>query len=134
MAILEQIASPADLKGRTLADLTTIAADIRAELVRVVTQNGGHLGASLGTVELAVALHAVFDSPRDLLVWDVGHQAYAHKLLTGRLDRFETIRQEGGISGFLSRDESEHDAFGAGNASTAISAALGMAVAQQYQP
>src|SRR4029079_3799051 len=86
------------------------------------------------TVELAVALHAAFDSPRDLLVWDVGHQAYAHKLLTGRLKRFETVRQEGGISGFLSRDESEHDAFGAGHASTAISAALGMAVARQSKP
>lgn len=134
MTMLEQISSPKDLKGRSVSDLCAIAADIRAELVRVVTQNGGHLGASLGTVELAVALHAVFDSPRDLLVWDVGHQAYAHKLLTGRLDRFGTIRQEGGISGFLSRDESEHDSFGAGHASTAISAALGMAVAQQYQP
>src|SRR5829696_2024820 len=129
MAILEQISSPADLKGRSLADLTTLAAEIRAELIRTVTQNGGHLGASLGTVELAIALHAVFESPRDLLVWDVGHQAYAHKLLTGRRERFATIRQEGGLSGFLSRDESEHDAFGAGHASTSISAALGMAVA-----
>jgi len=134
MTMLEQISSPKDLKKRSVSDLYTIATDIRAELVRVVTQNGGHLGASLGTVELAVALHAVFDSPNDLLVWDVGHQAYAHKLLTGRLDRFGTVRQEGGISGFLSRDESEHDAFGAGHASTAISAALGMAVAKQYQP
>jgi 1-deoxy-D-xylulose-5-phosphate synthase len=134
MAILEHISSPDDLKGKSLADLTELAAEIRAELIRVVTRNGGHLGASLGTVELTVALHAVFDSPRDLLVWDVGHQAYAHKLLTGRRERFETIRQEGGISGFLSRDECEHDAFGAGHASTAISAALGMAVARQYRP
>ncbi|MEA2595010.1 MAG: 1-deoxy-D-xylulose-5-phosphate synthase [Thermomicrobiales bacterium] len=134
MAILEQILSPADLKGRSVADLTALAAEIRGELIRVVTQNGGHLGASLGTVELAVALHAVFESPRDLLVWDVGHQAYAHKLLTGRRERFATIRQEDGISGFLSRDESEHDAFGAGHASTAISAALGMAVARQHEP
>src|SRR4029079_86777 len=85
------------------------------------------------TVELAVALHAAFDSPRDLVVWDVGHQAYAHKLLTGRRDRFGTIRQEGGISGFLEREESEHDAFGAGHASTAISAALGMAVARDLR-
>src|SRR5215211_7419094 len=99
MAILEQVASPADLKGRSLAELTALAAEIRAELIRIVTQNGGHLGASLGTVELAVALHAVFESPRDLLVWDVGHQAYAYKLLTGRRDRFESVRQEGGISG-----------------------------------
>ncbi|HEY7032530.1 MAG TPA: 1-deoxy-D-xylulose-5-phosphate synthase [Thermomicrobiales bacterium] len=134
MAILEQITSPADLKGRSLADLTTLAAEVRAELIGVVTQNGGHLGASLGTVELAIALHAVFESPRDLLVWDVGHQAYTHKLLTGRRGRFGTIRQEGGLSGFLSRDESEHDAFGAGHASTAISAALGMAVARQQRP
>src|SRR3712207_9364508 len=100
MTMLEQIASPKDLKNRSVAELTTVAADIRAELVRVVTQNGGHLGASLGTVELAVAMHAVFESPKDLLVWDVGHQAYAHKLLTGRRERFSTIRQEGGLSGF----------------------------------
>jgi 1-deoxy-D-xylulose-5-phosphate synthase len=99
-----------------------------------VTRTGGHLGASLGTVELTIALHTVFNSPKDLLVWDVGHQAYVHKLLTGRADRFGTIRQEGGISGFLSRDESPHDSFGAGHASTSISAALGMAVAQQYKP
>ena len=102
-------------------------------MISTVTQTGGHLGANLGTVELTVALHTVFDSPKDLIVWDVGHQAYVHKLLTGRRDRFDTIRQEGGISGFLSRDESEHDAFGAGHASTAISAALGMAVAAAIQ-
>ncbi len=96
-----------------------------------MTQTGGHLGAGLGAVELTIALHYVFDSPDDLLVWDVGHQAYPHKLLTGRQDRFHTIRQEGGLSGFLSRDESVHDAFGAGHASTAISAALGMAVAKR---
>lgn len=132
--ILDQINGPEDLKGRPLSELTQLAAEIREELVRVVTVNGGHLGASLGTVELAIALHYVFDSPRDPLVWDVGHQAYAHKLLTGRRDRFHTIRQEGGLSGFLSRDESPHDAFGAGHASTAISAALGMAVALQRKP
>jgi 1-deoxy-D-xylulose-5-phosphate synthase len=100
-------------------------------LIDVVTTTGGHLGAGLGAVELTLALHYVFDSPNDLLVWDVGHQAYPHKLLTGRQDRFHTIRQEGGLSGFLSRDESIHDAFGAGHASTAISAALGMAVAKR---
>ena len=127
--LLDRIASPAELKKRSVAELEELAAEIRAELIRIVTRNGGHLGASLGTVELTLALHAVFDSPRDKLVWDVGHQAYVHKLLTGRRDRFETIRQEGGLSGFLSRDESEHDAFGAGHASTSISAALGMAVA-----
>src|SRR4051812_34905415 len=134
MTILESIKSPADLKSLSYSELEQLAADIREEMIRVLTVNGGHLGANLGTVELSIALHYVFNSPRDMLVWDVGHQAYAHKLLTGRLNRFDTIRQEGGISGFLSRDESEHDSFGAGHASTAISAALGMAVAQQYQP
>jgi 1-deoxy-D-xylulose-5-phosphate synthase len=134
MTILESIKSPADLKHRSYAELEQLAAEIRAEMIEVVSVNGGHLGANLGTVELSVALHYVFDSPKDMLVWDVGHQAYIHKLLTGRLERFPTIRQEGGISGFLSRDESEHDAFGAGHASTSISAALGMAVAQQRKP
>ncbi len=127
--MLDRISSPADLKTLPLSQLSALAAEIRQELIDVVTRNGGHLGASLGAIELAVALHWVFDSPRDRIVWDVGHQAYAHKLLTGRRDRFETIRQEDGLSGFLSRDESEHDAFGAGHASTSISAALGMAVA-----
>src|SRR5579884_488703 len=131
--ILDQIQSPADLRGRTYRELDTLAAEIRDELIRIVTQTGGHLGASLGAVELAIALHVVFDSPRDKIVWDVGHQAYTHKLLTGRRDRFPTIRQEGGLSGFLSRDESEHDTFGAGHASTSISAALGFAVAMQKQ-
>ena len=134
MSILSSIAGPNDLKGRSLAELTQLAAEIRSELIGTVTKTGGHLGANLGTVELSIALHTVFNSPRDQLVWDVGHQGYVHKLLTGRRDRFSTIRQEGGISGFLSRDESEHDAFGAGHASTSISAALGMAVAQQYRP
>ncbi|MGH2551982.1 MAG: 1-deoxy-D-xylulose-5-phosphate synthase N-terminal domain-containing protein, partial [Thermomicrobiales bacterium] len=134
MTILETIKSPADLKGRSYAELEQLAAEIRAEMIKVVSINGGHLGANLGTVELSIALHFVFESPKDMLVWDVGHQAYIHKLLTGRLDRFPTIRQENGISGFLSRDESEHDAFGAGHASTSISAALGMAVAQQRKP
>jgi 1-deoxy-D-xylulose-5-phosphate synthase len=134
MTILETIKSPADLKGRSYAELEQLAAEIRTEMIRVVSINGGHLGANLGTVELSIALHFVFESPKDMLVWDVGHQAYIHKLLTGRLDRFPTIRQENGISGFLSRDESEHDAFGAGHASTSISAALGMAVAQQRKP
>src|SRR5918993_3752918 len=127
--LLDGIASPTDLKELSLSQLPALALEIRDELIDVVTRNGGHLGASLGAIELAVALHWVFDSPRDRIVWDVGHQAYAHKLLTGRRDRFATIRQEEGLSGFLSRDESEHDAFGAGHASTSISAALGMAVA-----
>ncbi|CAN5551283.1 1-deoxy-D-xylulose-5-phosphate synthase [soil metagenome] len=129
MQLLPNISSPSDIRHFTFAQLDLLAAEIREELIRVCFKTGGHLGASLGTVELAIALHYVFSSPDDAIVWDVGHQAYAHKLLTGRFDRFETLRQEGGISGFLSRDESDHDAFGAGHASTAISAALGMAVA-----
>jgi 1-deoxy-D-xylulose-5-phosphate synthase len=127
--LLDTIATPAELKSLALTKLPELAAEIRQELIDIVTRNGGHLGASLGAIELAIALHWVFDSPHDRIVWDVGHQAYAHKLLTGRRDRFSTIRKEGGLSGFLSRDESKHDAFGAGHASTSISAALGMAVA-----
>ena len=133
-ALLAGISSPADLKHLSVADLNLLAAEIREELIEIVTRNGGHLGASLGTVELTLALHYVFDAPKDKLVWDVGHQAYIHKLITGRRDRFPTIRQEGGISGFLSRDESEYDAFGAGHASTSISAAVGMAVAESMKP
>lgn len=129
--LLDRITEPADVKKLTSTELVALAAELRQELISTVTVTGGHLGASLGTVELSVALHAEFDSPRDKLVWDVGHQAYVHKLLTGRRSRFNTIRQEGGLSGFLSRDESEHDMFGAGHASTSISAGLGMAVAQQ---
>jgi 1-deoxy-D-xylulose-5-phosphate synthase len=132
--LLDRIATPADLKPLSARQLTALAAEVREELIGTVTQTGGHLGASLGTVELAIALHTVFDSPKDKLVWDVGHQAYVHKLLTGRRDRFNTIRQEGGLSGFLSRDESEHDTFGAGHASTSISAGLGMAVAEALKP
>lgn len=131
MASLDSIQDPSDLNSLSLTELEQIADQIRAEMIDVVTTTGGHLGAGLGAVELTLALHYVFDSPNDLLVWDVGHQAYPHKLLTGRQDRFHTIRQENGLSGFLSRDESIHDAFGAGHASTAISAALGMAVAKR---
>ena len=131
---LDRISGPEDLKALKPRELAALAADLRKELISTVTLTGGHLGASLGTVELAVALHAVFATPKDKLVWDVGHQAYVHKLLTGRRDRFNTIRQEGGLSGFLSRDESEHDMFGAGHASTSISAGLGMAVAESKKP
>src|SRR3989449_7283314 len=123
--ILDSIDGPADLKRLDSAALRTLAQEIRDELVATVSQTGGHLSPNLGTVELTLALHTVFDSPRDKLVWDVGHQAYPHKLVTGRLERFDSIRQQGGLAGFLARDESEHDAFGAGHASTAISAALG---------
>lgn len=133
MASLDSIQEPSDLHGLSVDELEQIADQIRAEMIDVVTTNGGHLGAGLGAVELTLSLHYVFDSPNDLLVWDVGHQAYPHKLLTGRQDRFHTIRQENGLSGFLSRDESIHDAFGAGHASTAISAALGMAVAKRMR-
>jgi 1-deoxy-D-xylulose-5-phosphate synthase len=133
MKLLPHIQSPEDLHTLPVDDLDRLADEIREELIDTVTQTGGHLGASLGTVELAIALHYVFESPKDSIVWDVGHQAYAHKLLTGRRDRFATLRQEGGISGFLSRDESPHDTFGAGHASTAISAALGMAVADHMR-
>src|SRR6266508_6034634 len=132
--LLDRIDSPSDLKKLTVEELPALCQELRDEIVLTCARSGGHLGSSLGAVEINVALHYVYDSPRDLLVWDVGHQAYAHKLLTGRRDRFETIRQEGGLSGFLSRDEREHDAFGAGHASTAISAALGMAVARQQLP
>lgn len=124
------LASPTTLKSMQLGELRSLAEDIRQAIVSTCLRNGGHLGASLGAVELAMALHYVFDSPREPIVWDVGHQAYAHKLLTGRWGRFHTLRQDGGVSGFLSRDESEHDVFGAGHSSTALSAALGMAVAR----
>src|SRR5919202_1249565 len=131
--ILETIDSPADLRDLSTEQLTILAREIRDEMVRVTAKTGGHLGAGLGVVELTLALQRTFESPREKVVWDVGHQAYPHKLVTGRRERFDTIRQLGGISGFLSRDESEHDAFGAGHASTSISAALGMAVANELR-
>jgi len=128
MPVLPRINIPADLKSLSRDELRTLAHEIRAALIDSCSRTGGHIGAGLGVVELTVALHRVFDAPRDQIVWDVGHQAYPHKMLTGRKGRFETLRQEGGLSGFLKRDESEYDAFGAGHAATAISAALGMAV------
>ncbi len=128
--LLDQIASPADLKGRTKAELRQIADEVRAETINAVSVTGGHLGAGLGVVELTVAIHAVFDTPRDKLVWDVGHQAYPHKILTGRRDRIRTLRQGGGLSGFTKRDESEYDPFGAAHAGTSVSAAAGFAVAR----
>lgn len=128
--LLDQIASPADLKGRTKPELRKIADELRAETISAVSVTGGHLGAGLGVVELTVAIHAVFDTPRDKLVWDVGHQAYPHKILTGRRDRIRTLRQGGGLSGFTKRDESEYDPFGAAHAGTSVSAAAGFAVAR----
>jgi 1-deoxy-D-xylulose-5-phosphate synthase len=131
--LLDRIDSPHDLKLLAVGDLPRLCQEIRDEIVETCARNGGHLGSSLGAVELNVALHYVFDSPRDKLVWDVGHQAYAHKLLTGRRDAFRTIRLPGGLAGFPERHESEHDAFGVGHASTAISAALGMLEAKRMK-
>ncbi|MCK4697929.1 MAG: 1-deoxy-D-xylulose-5-phosphate synthase, partial [Dehalococcoidia bacterium] len=128
--MLDSINEPADLKGLTLPQLAQLAAEIRSRIVTTVNDTGGHLASSLGVVELTIALHRTFKSPLDKIVWDVGHQSYAHKLLTGRRERFSTIRQHGGLSGFTDREESPHDPFGAGHASTSISAALGMAIAR----
>jgi len=128
--MLENIKEPSELRRHPPEDLKQIADELRAETINAVAVTGGHLGAGLGVVELTVALHYVFDTPRDKLVWDVGHQAYPHKILTGRRDRIRTLRQGGGLSGFTKRSESEYDAFGAAHSSTSISAALGMAVAR----
>ena len=130
MRILDSINQPADLRGLSLDQLQTLAVELRDELVGRISVNGGHLASSLGAVELSIALHRVFDSPTDKILWDVGHQSYAHKLLTGRRDRFATIRQQGGLSGFTDPTESVHDAFVGGHASNSISAALGMALAR----
>ena len=128
--LLDQINSPADLRKLGESDLAQFADELRAETISAVSVTGGHLGAGLGVVELTVALHYVFDTPADRIVWDVGHQAYPHKILTGRRDRIRTLRQGGGLSGFTKRSESEYDAFGAAHSSTSISASLGMAVAR----
>jgi len=131
--LLDRIDGPSDLRGLRRDQLGELAKEIRARLIAAVARRGGHLAASLGAVELAIAIHYVFDSPRDKIIWDVGHQAYAHKLLTGRRDRFHTLRQEGGVSGFPRRCESEHDAFDTGHGSTAIAAGLGMAKARDLR-
>ncbi|HRQ61418.1 MAG TPA: 1-deoxy-D-xylulose-5-phosphate synthase, partial [Alphaproteobacteria bacterium] len=128
--LLEGVSTPADLKGLSDDQLKTLAGEVRAETIRAVSKTGGHLGAGLGVVELTVAIHAVFDTPADRLIWDVGHQCYPHKILTGRKERIETLRQGGGLSGFTKRAESEYDPFGAAHSSTSISAGLGMAVAR----
>jgi 1-deoxy-D-xylulose-5-phosphate synthase len=128
--ILNQINQPSDLRRFSYPELNQLADEIREKLVRRVSANGGHLASSLGVVELTIALHRIFDSPRDKIVWDVGHQSYAHKLLTGRRESFPSLRQYGGLSGFPDPSESPHDAFGGGHASNSISAALGLAVAR----
>jgi 1-deoxy-D-xylulose-5-phosphate synthase len=130
---LDGIRSPADVKALREEDLPQLAQEVRDELIKVLSETGGHLGPNLGVVELTIALHRVFDTPRDRFVMDVSHQGYVHKMLTGRLDRFSTMRQYGGLNGFLLRTESEHDCYGAGHAGTALSAALGMAVGRDLK-
>src|ERR1700692_2651090 len=131
--LLDTITIPADLRRLPEKDLRQVADELRAETISAVAVTGGHLGAGLGVVELTVALHYLFDTPRDRLLWDVGHQAYPHKILTGRRDRIRTLRQGGGLSGFTRRAESEYDPFGAAHSSTSISAGLGMAVARDLK-
>jgi 1-deoxy-D-xylulose-5-phosphate synthase len=128
--LLDRVIRPADLKQFTDAQLAQLAGELRAETISAVSETGGHLGAGLGVVELTVALHSVFDAPRDKIIWDVGHQSYPHKILTGRRDRIRSLRQKGGLSGFTKRSESPYDPFGAAHSSTSISAALGFAVAR----
>ena len=128
--LLDQVAAPADIRGYGVAQLQQVADELRTETIDAVSQTGGHLGAGLGVVELTVALHHVYETPKDILIWDVGHQAYPHKILTGRRDRIRTLRQGGGLSGFTKRAESEYDPFGAAHASTSISAALGFCAAR----
>src|SRR6201987_3769579 len=131
--LLDRVRYPADLRNFSVEQLRQLADELRAETVDSVSVTGGHLGASLGVVELTVAIHAIFDTPRDRLLWDVGHQAYPHKILTGGRDRIRKLRQGGGLSGFTKRSESEYDPFGAAHSSTSISAGLGMAVARDFR-
>ncbi len=133
MEILDKINSPADLRALERAQLPQLADELRAFVLESVSKTGGHLSSNLGTVELTIALHYVFDTPDDRIVWDVGHQTYPHKILTGRREQMERLRQHGGISGFPRRAESEYDTFGTAHSSTSISAALGMAVAARNQ-
>src|SRR5690242_7407664 len=131
--LLDTIKSPADLRRLDEKQLRQVADELRTETINAVAATGGHLGAGLGVVELTVALHYLFDTPRDRVIWDVGHQAYPHKILTGRRDRIRTLRMGGGLSGFTKRAESEYEPFGAAHSSTSISAGLGMAVARDLQ-
>src|ERR1051325_12089869 len=130
---LEMVDEPKHVKTLTLDQLRQLAEEIRYELITVLSKNGGHLGPNLGVVELTLALHRVFSTPKDKFVWDVSHQVYVHKLLTGRNDRFHTIRQTDGLNGFALRTESEHDCYGAGHAGTALSAAVGMCAARDQR-
>src|SRR3990170_5558837 len=129
--LLDTIRLPADIRALGKGQLPQLADELRREMISAVSVTGGHLGAGLGVVELTVAIHYVFDTPTDKLVWDVGHQAYPHKIVTGRRDRIRTLRQGGGLSGFTKRSESEYDPFGAAHSSTSISAALGFALANK---
>src|SRR5689334_3983436 len=131
--LLDTVHTPADTRNFSIAELRQLADEVRAETIDAVSTTGGHLGAGLGVVELTVALHHVFETPKDILIWDVGHQAYPHKILTGRRDRIRTLRQGGGLSGFTKRSESEYDPFGAAHASTSISAALGFCASRDAQ-
>ena len=131
--LLESINSPDDLRLLSQDELPTLAAQLRQFLIQSVSNTGGHLSAGLGTVELTIALHYVFNTPEDRLVWDVGHQSYPHKILTGRREQMASIRQKDGLAGFPKREESPYDTFGVGHSSTSISAALGMALAAQEQ-
>src|SRR6476469_4869731 len=130
---LDMVDDPSHVKKLTLPQLTQLAGEIREELINKLSKNGGHLGPNLGVVELTLALHTVFSTPKDKFVWDVSHQSYVHKLLTGRKERFHTIRTTDGLNGFALRTESEHDCYGAGHAGTALSAALGMAAARDQR-
>ena len=129
--LLEEISGPDDLRDLGPEDLTRLCAEIREVLITAVSRTGGHLGPNLGVVELTVAMHRVFESPRDAIIFDTGHQAYVHKMLTGRVDQFDTLRQQGGMSGYPSRRESEHDLIENSHASTGLSYALGFATARQ---
>src|SRR5260370_35966490 len=133
MTLLESVTSPRDVKALSSEQLPALAAEIRAFLIESVSRNGGHLGPNLGVVELTIALHRVFDSPADQIVWDTGHQSYVHKLLTGRIDGFERLRQRGGVSGYPSRAESDHDWVENSHASTSLSYADGLAKAMKLR-
>ena len=131
--LLDTVNTPAEVRALKPEQLRQLADELRAETISAVGTTGGHLGSGLGVVELTTAIHYVFDTPRDRLIWDVGHQCYPHKILTGRRDRIRTLRQSGGLSGFTKRSESEYDPFGAAHSSTSISAALGFAVANKWR-